>query len=224
MKLFELKDFYLQQKNSRDIETPLGKVNFNLKIGKTSLSMINTSCSYKDSSDNYLTGWYTNNFDAELLICRPSFTLPPGMEVENCLAAVWRILPFKQEKNCIFSAQWHEGYTWKDGGPDSGESLDAQTWYNDEYEISIGTQDGEMLKARSQLNDMMPTAFNDNIDPLALIKYTKRGLFVPIDNIFSNKICQVHFVVSWNRRKADDVSTWYAVDLNSTEILGGLLD
>ena len=63
---------------------------------------------------------------------------------------------------------------------------------------NIGTKDSEMLEARAINNELLPAEYNSCIDPLALVKCTKTGLVVPIE--------QVHFVVAWVTKKHDDVS------------------
>ena len=221
MRLFDLKDFNYCTKPKTSIENPLGKVKFDLLLSGIKLPTF--SSAFTNGKGDYLTGWYSNSFEAELLICSPSLCLPDNMYVEGCQAAVWRIVLHDKAFACDFYANWCNGFVWTDGGPNSGENLEAQTWESEEYEVSVGTQDGEMLQARAVNNELMPVEFNSCINPLALVKCTKTGLVVPIEQVFTNQICQIHFVVAWAPKKQDDVSTWYAVDVSHRNILKCLL-
>lgn len=221
LRLYQYKDFHSYEKKIADIKTPLGIVKFDFKVKETSLSCLKPNHLYKDSANNTIVCWYTSDFEAELLIFRPKISIPQGMQVKDCLAAVWRVKSLNEKEDCVFSAEWCEGYTWKGGGSDSGEHLDAQTWYNDEYQISIGTQDGEMLEIRKKHKDMLPVEFNYDVDPIELVKYTERGLVVPIKSIYPKEICQIHFAVAWSGKKEYDSSTWYAVDLSTTQLFEG---
>ncbi|KNY25922.1 hypothetical protein [Pseudobacteroides cellulosolvens] len=221
MKVFDLKDFKPCAGPQNQVVTPLGKVCFSLKLGKTDLADFTSA--FTNKKGDYVFGWYSDSFDVELLICSPKLHLADNMHVEGCRAAIYRILLHDKELACEFSANWCSDYLWTDGGPDSGEHLEAQTCENDYYVVSIGTQDGEMLHSRAMNNEMMPAILNSSVDPLALVECSSTGLLVPIERVFLNQVCQVHFVVAWTPKKPDDVSTWYAVDMSHREFPGCLL-
>ncbi|MDF2646967.1 MAG: hypothetical protein K0Q73_2772 [Paenibacillus sp.] len=49
--------------------------------------------------------------------------------------------------------------------------------------------------------------------------YHKNGLTVPLNDIFPNKVCQLHFVVTWSDFDHENYGTWYAVDMNPETIM-----
>lgn len=222
MKAFNLKGFNYWFETKTFIETPLGNIKFDMRIDGEGLPTHSTS--FSNGKGDYLTCWYSSLYDIELLICSPKLNLPEHLQVDGCRAAIWRVVLHEKEAACNFYAKWSDGFIWTSGGANSGEHLDAQTWENDKFEVSLGTQDGEMLQARVINNELMPAKLNSLVDPLALIRYMPNGLMVPLEQIFVDNICQIHFVVSWAHRKQDDVSTWFAVDLYHKDILDGYLN
>jgi len=42
---------------------------------------------------------------------------------------------------------------------------------------------------------------------------------VPIEKVYHNQICQIHFAVAWAPKKPYDVSTWYAVDISHRTLI-----
>lgn len=202
-----------------NIKTPIGTIMFNLEIGQTNLKDISPYEVYKIHENSYISCWYTDDVDVELLISPFIPDLPKHLHVDGCYLGIWRIKFKRENKGCNFHAHWMKGYKWITGGYNGGEDLEGQTWDSENLTVSLGTHDGERLLARSITNDFMPINFESNTDAYNIINHKPNGLVVQLKSIRINEICQMHFVVSWSKKKENDVSTWYAVDQSNRNLL-----
>jgi hypothetical protein len=101
-----------------------------------------------------------------------------------------------------------------DGGPESGEWLEAQTWKSDSYILSLGTDDGVCLNSRADKNIIPRRFVTSSPDGLQWVSYTRNGLALEIPSLLSGETLEVRFSASWkNAPAASDLSTWFAVDL-----------
>jgi hypothetical protein len=143
------------------------------------------------------------------------------MNIDKAFGAVWRVKSLIDNLDCEFHAVLHPKETFKiEGGVNSGEGLEAFTWDNKLFNLSLGTQDGATLVHRSKINDRMPNCFDaeDEMSQHNIVQYLNNGINVPIPKIMKEELCQVHFAIAWAKYN-DDYSTWFAVDLNSKSIL-----
>ncbi|MGO4530400.1 hypothetical protein AB4Z30_15060 [Paenibacillus sp. 2TAF8] len=145
--------------------------------------------------------------------------------VEECWGAVFRIQPKSghQIDECNFTALWKEGYNWTSCGSDTGEGLEAIEYNNQIYQLHIGTQDGALLMGRKNQGDRIPKSFGIGIDVEAqgYILSSGKGISVPMSQMESDEICDIHVVIAWKKYEEEDVSTWLAVDQFSKDILRG---
>lgn len=199
--------------------TPLGNILLNVCTEEFDTSVIPITEAYYLSNGGYVLCWYTDAIDAELMITPYNPPFPEDMKVDGCYAAVWRIRGKVKEISCRFISIWGKEYTWTEVGPESGEDLESQAWENSKLKISLGTQDGEVLIARSKKNELMSTTYDKSIDSYSIVEYFDKGLTVPVNNIRINELCQVHFVVAWAKKVQYDTSTWYAVDALTSALL-----
>lgn len=220
MKLFKSNTYLNSTRiTENSISTPLGNIKFKFSLKSLDISKIPITDVYYLPNEGYILCWYSETLDAELMITPYKPALLEGMKVNGCYAVVWRVKGKNEEISCRFSSIWEEGYTWSEFGPESGEDLECQSWENSRIKVSLGTQDGEVLIARSNKNDLLPTTYDESIDPYSIVEYFDKGLTVPINNIRINEICQVHFIVAWAENIQYDTSTWFAVDALSSSLL-----
>ncbi|MDM5186471.1 hypothetical protein QUF99_03325 [Bacillus sp. DX4.1] len=225
MKLFESKNGYEPLQNcSSYVATPLGRITFDININQNLLSEIpvERNC-FRLSKGGSLASYSHSDFLAELVLCKPIVRIPSYMNVEKAYGAVWRVQSFVDNLSCDFLTALNPVNTLEiDSGPDSGEGLEAITWDYREYRLTLGTQDGTLLVHRSKINDMMPNRLNaeDEIAQHNIVQYIQNGLVVPLPPLLKNEMCQVHFVIAWNKYEdSDDVSPWFAVDMDGKSIL-----
>ncbi|WP_431087678.1 hypothetical protein [Paenibacillus sp. 8b26] len=224
MKLFHGEQVLIKENNllQPQIHTPLGIIEFSLTVSD---NFYHPEQSYKLKNGGSLYKYYYDSFDCELVVCRPKLNLALHLTVEECWGAVFRIKPYTntQISTCSFSASWKEGYSWTDYGSNTGEDLEAVEYENQVYRLHLGTQDGDMLMARRNQGDMIPKSLclNSDFEKYGFILNSDKGIKIPMTLIDSNEICQVHFLIAWNKNIEEDVSTWLAVDQFSNEILKG---
>ena len=107
---------------------------------------------------------------------------------------------------------------------DCGEHLHA-VWIEDETNVvSIGTEDGEVMKTRALKNDWMPNRFKDLLgyhkyQELSITDILDFGFQTNIPDLLEGERIYFHYLVATNARKKsndypdeDDISTNLAVD------------
>ncbi|MFD4707397.1 hypothetical protein ACFWM3_21460 [Gottfriedia sp. NPDC058432] len=227
MKLFQSKNTYAQANICyKEILTPLGLVLLELNIDdKRYNNLTEISECFTLYNGGTLLCYNHQHFIAELVICEPDYKIPNHMKVEKVNAGIWRIKPLVKSLKCKFDTKLIP-INFKETvcGSNSGENLDAITFEYKEFNMTIGTQDGNKLLNRFHEKDMMANKFNrlEQEFPDNIIQYNKdyTGLSVPLTSLEINEVTQIHFVIAWNYALDEfDCSTWFAVDLSSEEIL-----
>jgi hypothetical protein len=210
------------------VDTPLGRITLRAALGAWSIDAA-TSEAYENAVGSRVLTWDAELGRAELLLCRPALDLPEHLAVTDCWAGLWRVSPSADVDSCAFEARWEPGYRWNSGGADSGEGLDAQTWTDGVVSVSVGTQDGEVILARSQEGDGLPKTWGSaailrciNRDCADLVRYEPTSLIVPLPRLRISEQAQIHFAIAWAPDVENDASTWYAVDLQQAQILDRL--
>lgn len=218
-----------------EIVTPLGVLAFDAEFDGIIIGDLKTSSSYCLERSGYLLNWTIDGVVAELLLCRPRFTLPEGMSVTDCWAGMWRLRATTAatgpDECPEFSCRWEPGYQWTEGSPETGEGLDAQTWENVQTKVTVGTTDCEWLSGHAQQGilphrwaDMLGWNYGETTGKIDPITYLKDGIQVILPELNMGEMCQVQFVVAWSLSTGDeqaDVSTWYAADQRPEDILAG---
>ncbi|MEM9771779.1 MAG: hypothetical protein AAF889_09325 [Cyanobacteria bacterium P01_D01_bin.73] len=91
-----------------------------------------------------------------------------------------------------------------EGSPETGEYLDCLTWENDDWMLSIGTEDQEMLGYR------LP-----NVEfPEYPIEYSTSKIKLHVAKTPSKTQISFHFVIAYKALPdPENCSTWFAVDI-----------
>ncbi len=149
---------------------------------------------------------------AELEVSTP--TLPAQMEISECRVFKWKIEALEDCSELKAICQF-EPNTQVVGGPESGQWLDAQGWKNENYILSLGTDDGEYLNSKAAKNIIPKRFTTNNPDGLRWVNYTDKGLEIEVPGLLKGEHIELRFSVAWkdNNSEEDDVSTWYAIDL-----------
>lgn len=107
---------------------------------------------------------------------------------------------------------------------DCGEHFHALWIENETNVVSIGTEDGEIMKARALNNDWMPNRFKDLLgyrkyQELSITNILDFGFQTNIPELLEGERIYFHYLVATNTRKKsneypdeDDISTNIAVD------------
>jgi hypothetical protein len=241
MHLFYCPDAHLDSvASATSVLTPLGRVGFEATLGTHTVSREPPSMTYRLKGGGWLACWHEEAFDLELLVCRPilppSLTQRPEFPLTDCWAAMWRLEAHSPVGPCLFAAAWEPGYSWREGGSNSGEHLYAKTWDDGQTEVSVGTQDEELLAYRAEQGDCLPTAWRDYFcaDPRkgdwrtcpywqheAHERLRDIGVPTPLPSLETGQRCQIHLVVAWGEYHEQSAVTWLAVDRKAADILNG---
>ncbi|WP_408034284.1 hypothetical protein [Tenacibaculum aestuarii] len=116
--------------------------------------------------------------------------------------------------------------------PDTGEHLDS-VWIDDEKNVvSIGTEDGEIMKIRAKNNDWMPNRLKDNLGIVksgfflskryvekSITKILPFGLKTEVPQLFKDENLYFHYLIATNKLKKNydhpdeySIATHLAVD------------
>ena len=221
-----------------EIVTPLGTLTLDAEFDGILIGDLKPSATYQLERGGHLFSWTLDGFTAELLLCRPQFSLPAGMAVDDCWAGMWRLRTSVSGERPEFSCIWVHGSHRAAVGPDSGEGLDAQSWEDGPTRVTIGTVDAELM-ARYASDGLLPPRWADllgwsfgstmpdpgtgKIDPVV---YQENGFRIILPILEAGEKCQVQFVVAWSSRSdeiaeawANDRSTWRAVDRRPDDMM-----
>jgi hypothetical protein len=145
-----------------------------------------------------------------LVVQRVAFTptLPDGMAVD--LVAAYRIAFVSPVPIHNFSFDFALTECESKGDPNTGESLDAQSWSIGDGLLMFGTEDGEALHAR------MPwLTIRDDEYP---IEFLRCGFRIAIPYVAPNTTVGFHFVLAYNQVDKECDSEWFAVDFPHSEL------
>ena len=87
----------------------------------------------KRSKDLHAVGWLFSEFEAELLLAPVTSPVPPDMTISAGHTAL-RVRALTDIGPCVFDAKWAPRANVPEGGPDSGQALNAMTWGNESVE------------------------------------------------------------------------------------------
>lgn len=214
------------------LPTPLGVVRLNAVLDGVNVAEEPPTQTYRLPSGGWIACWHRPGFDLELLLCGPTLSVPPEMPLTDYWAALWRLRARTTIASSTFIAIWEDGYAWTQGGPNSGEGLYAKTWDDGQTEVSIGTEDGDILAWHSKMAGGLPTEWEpyfrstpNNFDWFSLqrVHYEvgDRGIPVPLPPLETDQQCQIHFAIAWSPYAKGGAGDWYAVDVSGEQILTG---
>ncbi len=159
-------------------------------------------------------------------ICLSPFDLkqiwfPETMEYETAKGWRWFIEKTnnQKEKLTIFCKLINPSADTEFGG-NPGEHLEAIEIENKIYQLHIGTEDGEIMQYRAEVNEWMPERFKGEIGFYkSFTVYVDFGFKTNIPNLIEGEKIYFHFITATNSIKPSkdhpnerDISTWFAVD------------
>lgn len=201
------------------IQTPVGKLLFNAIDSDWQALNQRPQSICRLVTSGFLLGWTSDALRAELLLCRPKTDLPGGMAVDDSWAGMWRLRASRMLRSCHFSCEWEAGLR-LDGGGNSGQFFDAQTWTVGHLTYTLGTQDSERLAIRASQGEGLPVRWASEVvpDDPNVVVYTPAGFQINLPALQANELCQVHFVIAWG---TDETSPWFMANCLPHEILSG---
>jgi hypothetical protein len=149
------------------------------------------------------------------------------MEVEACRVALWEVRARAATGPCVFEARWAAGVTPPEGGPSSGQRLNALTWWRGPVTLALGAPDAEGLLHYGAAGVALPAGWRAAVDvpdpaALSIEAYTATGLQLRLPGLAPGEAAYLHFAVAWAERAEHEDAPWFAVDLGPEAIRGCL--
>ena len=97
----------------------------------------------------------------------------------------------------------------------SGEHVDAIEGYNQDWQIHIGTEDGEILNSRAERNDWFPERLNYKVNFYkSITTYLKgnTGLQTEIPELKKNEKLHIQYLSAIDEKNESKINCWTAVD------------
>lgn len=179
------------------VDTPLGAVTFAVRAGATALSA--TPDKVWQSADKTLHRWRRRAFDVELALGPAEARLPDGFPPVTLWAARWRVEAHRPLSELRITAGLTVTAPGVEGGPSSGERLDAVTLENQAAVVSIGGPDNERLGLED--DSEFGTRYLDD----CTLSWRLPGLV-------RAEAAELAVAVAWSE-PSEDPATWFAVDL-----------
>lgn len=101
---------------------------------------------------------------------------------------------------------------WIDSTPDSGQYLDAISFYNKQYNVCLWTEDIDLLKLRTEAREDILSDVMKRLDTFNT--YHEDGFELLLPDINNNEKIKFHYIIACNYFEEDDISPWNAVDQN----------
>lgn len=201
-----------------DIDVPCGSFALAAAINDIELTQTIAPKSYRNGFGAEVTVWPNDLGRLELFRSSVTGQLYEGAKVDGCEAAIWRFRALSDGITPRFQCAWTSLPDKADGGPDSGQNLDALTWHIGSLCVSLGTEDSECLQEWAR-QGKLPARWEQLIGPNT-VQYQREGLRVALPALDAGEICEVTFLVAWNTPTDDeDASTWVSVGTGAQFIL-----
>lgn len=194
-----------------EIESPVGRLELGLTVDGFDTTETGPVASGLSNRGVQVAQWKSAGLRAELIVRQFEPEIIQGLDYDRCLGAIWRVSVESDFSTLEASLQMCRNGR-GEGGVDTGEGLDAQSWLIDGHVISIGTENARALRYRAKNGQYMPARFD------VPVKYHEGyvvddGLCVSLGSIESGDSIQVAFAASWV--VSDDPNycgPWMAVD------------
>lgn len=205
------------------IRTPLGEIRFHAHL--ENLEQHAPHWFRARDLRKSLIVWVTPRLRAELLICPIEPLLPPGMTVDGCVAAVWRVRANETVTPFMFECQWL-GSTAHKHGPCSGQGIEAQEWTDGRLNVTVATPDAESILEYPVTGGVLPASWLDylhsaELGDAALVEYLPEGFRLRTPGLKRDETCHVQYVVAWGNESEENIGPWFAVDQTPNFILSG---
>lgn len=222
MKLFPTFQFIESPLSSYAVETPLGNVTSYVLVNNQDVA-IRASTMQKLATTGHMAHWQLPYCTIESVLTRPALIQEYWDEITDCWAYLWRIYVHEPLDRLEFVSTLSAPHRLT-GGYDAGQYLAAQTWDDQTWMLTLGTEGEDALYNRAQMNDWLPQRYVAQATEwgeLPFVEYLSNGLRITLEDVQAEDRVQAQFVTAWARYDAESASTWYAVNVDARHILQG---
>lgn len=170
--------------------------------------------------------WDTGGATSTLDIC--PFPLPPPLRDRPTISGAWmialRTTAHARVAAIRLACTWAPDAHWDtDEGPETGEWVDAHRWSGGTVTLSLGTSDLEAIFNASAPGRPLPPRWRDVLvgvppDGRGLLVVDETGVRIDGPSLQPGEVAQLHVLVAWGPRGADDAATWMAVGATPEEV------
>jgi len=238
MDLFQCRDAEARSfSDPATIRAPLGVVRLALSVGDLLITGATPAESWRLGGEGRLITWHCDDLDVSLLIARPVFSPPLDTPVDECWGVLWRVRAKALIEPLIFTAVWDEGHRYRECGPNGGQFLHAWIWGDGETDVTIGTQDEELLARRVRSGDSLPPEWESYFCSVHNLtdaqqdvffrhpvheQLMSKGIACPLPGLQSGQEIQIQFAVAWSATDEQSaLATSLAVEASPAKILAG---
>jgi len=224
-KLFKLPFEHTQESlPPKAVDSPTGPVVLEAKLNSRDLCKEPANIIGTILNTAQIFIWDKKDYQLEVLRVMHKPSLPEGMEVDCCITFLCRFKNLSPQLSTEFACRLKFEEEILDGEPESGEGLIAQSWQSAHTRLTIGTEDEEYLLARANRKNSLPQRFaKESLLSSDSIDYLSDGIKLTLPPFLKSEEGQIQFVIAWSSlHKPDDVSTWFAVDIDPDEILASV--
>jgi hypothetical protein len=193
-------------------KTPLGIVNCGLTSDKSIIALIENKTYENGQSEIYKL----TDYQIELIECKIRVPLYNGGTLTDSNGWIWRIIKEHDSSETIqVDCRLIESINDINYDIATGEHLDAIEASNKDWILHIGTEDGEILNSRAELNDWFPNRLQNKVDLYqSITDMNKNGFISKLPDLKTNERLHIQYLCAYAKRSNDpeNVNTWLAVD------------
>jgi len=192
----------------RKFETKLGIIECELMSDKSDLISIGKEKYENGNSDKY----QTEGHHIELIECQ----VRTHEVVKDSKGWLFRITKINQKPETLkIKCQLKNPNEDIEFDTASGEHLDAIEGYNQEWQLHIGTEDGEVMYARAEKNDWFPERLRHKVNFYeSITQYLEgnRGFQTEIPKLEEKEKIYIHYLTAIDLKDDRNINCWNAVD------------
>ncbi len=199
-----------------EISTPLGRLErqYSMAAGENRLEQEQVVYGHH-SRKAIIRQWVTSGCQLEELfvVFSPRLPAPATLEMK-CEGLLIRLEALSSGGTFDAELSWLPGYHWTDGYGEPGECLEARSWINSRWKVTVGTEDSERLAIRSRTGKWMPHRLANYFDQHAeeVVKIERGSFSIHLPELYAGEKCQLQFVIASGVRQEDNMDLWLAVD------------
>lgn len=195
---------------NKTFKTPIGIVACGLTSDVSNIEEI-TTIEYKNGNS---TIYQIDSCKIELIEFKVRQPLYNGETTTDSSGWIWRIETSKDmQQNIQLHCALIEYQNTVEFEIATGEHLDAIEASDDKWILHIGTEDGEILNSRAELNDWFPRRLSEKFNAYqSITKILKNGFQTNIPKLQIGENIQIQYLTAYDQKNEESVNTWLAVD------------
>ena len=196
----------------KNYKTPIGIVNCGLTSNKALIESMDKK-SYKNGQSEI---YKSSDFEIEVIQFKIRLPLYNGGTLTDSNGWIWRIIRKQNNSEKIqLDCKLIDTIDNIDYDVACGEHLDAIEVSNTDWILHIGTEDGEAMNSRAQINNWFPNRLlNKREFYISFTEMKKDGFITKIPDLKIDERLHLQYICAYDKRSNDpeNVNTWLAVD------------